>query len=409
MLACNPMRADLILQPHDIVAICGDSITQQKQYSVFMEDYFLMCQPAEKLRAAQFGWNGEQAAGLNARINNDVLPFKPTVATICYGMNDGHYRGMTPATGDAYRQNVTEVVEKLKAGGVRAIIVGTPGAVDAPAYTNPGGVHADEYNKTLGALGDIAREVAQKEGVGFADVHTPMMDVMAKAHAAYGTNYIFIPHDGVHPQGSGHIVMAYAFLKAMGCDGAIGTITVDLSANKAEGTPGQTIQSCQNGSVEIESSRYPFCFQGDPDKPDPTSASMLKFLPFNEDLNRYMLVVKGLKGTKAKVTWGTVSKEFPATDLAKGINLAGEFLANPFRDQFSKVDAAVQAQQAQETTLVISYLHNLPTFQTMLTDTGKGYLDKVTADAMSQEENLFNAAAALVVPVHHTIKIEDVP
>ena len=48
------------------MAICGDSITQQKIYSVFMEDYFLMCQPVEGLRIAQFGWGGERAGNLPA-------------------------------------------------------------------------------------------------------------------------------------------------------------------------------------------------------------------------------------------------------------------------------------------------------------------------------------------------------
>ena len=31
------------LQAQDFVAVCGDSITEQKQYSVFIEDYLLMC------------------------------------------------------------------------------------------------------------------------------------------------------------------------------------------------------------------------------------------------------------------------------------------------------------------------------------------------------------------------------
>jgi len=406
-LIAAPLRADLLLQPNDFVAICGDSITEQKQYSVFMEDYFLMCQPAMGLRSAQFGWSGEQAQGFNARIGSDVLPFKPTVATTCYGMNDGHYMAMQQATGDTYRQYMTAAVEKLKAGGVRTIIVGSPGCVDGAAFANPK-TTADEYNQTLDALAGIAQDVAQKEGVGFADVHTPMMDVMAKSKAAYGDSYQLVAGGGVHPNNNGHLVMAYAFLKALGCDGAIGTITVDLGAGTAEGTPGQKILFSQFGSVEIESTRYPFCFQGDPDKPEQTDACVLKFLPFNDDLNRYLLVVKGLKGTKANVTWGSVSKEFSSADLAKGVNLAAEFLVNPFCDQFNKVNAAVYAQQNQETIFVKSFLHFLPDFQKMAPNS-KDDLDKVTDDGMAQEKSLFDAAAALVVPIHHTIKIADEP
>ena len=56
--------AETGLKPGDMVAVCGDSITEQKQYSVYIEDYLLMCQPAANLHAAQFGWGGEKASGL---------------------------------------------------------------------------------------------------------------------------------------------------------------------------------------------------------------------------------------------------------------------------------------------------------------------------------------------------------
>ena len=52
MLSSPPLAraAESLLHNGDYVAIVGDSITEQKQYSVFMEDYLLMCQPAADLR-----------------------------------------------------------------------------------------------------------------------------------------------------------------------------------------------------------------------------------------------------------------------------------------------------------------------------------------------------------------------
>ena len=92
VVAIAALAGEAKLQDGDLVAVIGDSITEQKQYSVFIEDYLLMCQPAAKLRVMQFGWGGETAGGFNGRMANDCLPFKPTVATTCYGMNDGGYR-----------------------------------------------------------------------------------------------------------------------------------------------------------------------------------------------------------------------------------------------------------------------------------------------------------------------------
>lgn len=410
VLSFVQLHAAFLVQPHDVVAICGDSITEQKQYSIFIEDYLLMCQPTEDMRCVEFGWSGERATGFLPRLDSDVLPFKPTVATICYGMNDGSYTKMTDDIGTTYRNALTDSVEKLKAGGVRSIVLGSPGCVDSTTYTSPPhATSAEEYNKTLDALRGIAKEVAEKEKVTFADVYTPMKEVMAKAKAAYGDTYQFAGRDGIHPDNNGHLVMAYAFLKGLGCDGAIGTITVDLDSNAATGTPGQKILSCQDGKVDVESTRYPFCFRVPPNKGEPACADVLGFFPFNADLNRYLLVVKGIKGSKAKITWGTVTKEFSSADLGKGINLAAEFLENPFCEQFNKVTGAVYAQQSNESILVKVFMHEIPRSFKIMAPNSSAEFEKISADGMAQDKNLFSAAAALVIPLHHTIKIESEP
>jgi len=79
------------LQKGDYVAVIGDSITEQRKYSLFIEEYLTMCQPALELKQTQFGWSGETSWGFEARMKNDMLRFKPTVATTCFGMNDGGY------------------------------------------------------------------------------------------------------------------------------------------------------------------------------------------------------------------------------------------------------------------------------------------------------------------------------
>ena len=76
---------------------------------------------------------------------------------------------------------------------------------------------------------------------------------MTKAKAKYGKDYHVGGDDGVHPDRNGHLVMAYAFLRALGCDGDIGTISVDLGKNTATATDGHKIQSVKDGSVEVVS------------------------------------------------------------------------------------------------------------------------------------------------------------
>src|SRR5712691_427578 len=102
-----PKPAGLVLKAGDRLAICGDSITEQKMYSRIMEDYLTMCVPELQIEVRQYGWSGERAPGFLARMTNDCLRFKPTVATTCYGMNDHEYRAFEDRIGNTYREKST--------------------------------------------------------------------------------------------------------------------------------------------------------------------------------------------------------------------------------------------------------------------------------------------------------------
>jgi lysophospholipase L1-like esterase len=388
------------LQKGDLVAVCGDSITEQKQYSVFIEDYLLMCRPQADLRAMQFGWGGETSWGFLGKMPTQALKFDMTVATTCYGMNDGGYSPMDPAKAKRYRDAMTSIVKAFKKKGVRFIVVGSPGAVDTVTFRNDPKA-AEMYNKTLGEEREIAREIAQQEGCAFADVYGVMSDAMTKAKAKYGADYHVAGRDGVHPDRNGQLCMAYAFLKALGVDGNVGTITVDLAANKAEGSDGHKVLGVKDGAVEVESTRYPFCFTGDPKSTNAT-AGMIEFLPFNQDLNRYTLVVKGAGAGDVKVTWGNASKTFKAADLEKGINLAAEFLDNPFSGPFAAVEKEIRRQQDYETPLVKTLLNSMGDLKRMLPEDAEAFAKK----AIARDAELRDASAAAVKPVTHTIKIE---
>ena len=405
--SCGPAAAaDLALQPGDFVAVVGDSITEQKQYSVFIEDYLLMCRPVGQVRVAQFGWSGDTANGFAGRMENDMLRFRPSVVTTCFGMNDGGYAPMTADKAARYQAAQTEIVRQCKAAGVRVIVVGSPGCVDANTF-HKSRIEAVMYNSTLAQERDIAREVARAEGVLFADVYAAMFDAMTKSKQEFGEAYPVGGGDGVHPEANGQLCMAFAFLKALGCGGEIARIEVNLADGKVLASDGHRVLSSAPGPIELESSRYPFCFYGDGKSPHSTR-SILAALPFSAELNRFMLVATGGAAARYKVTWGDASKEFTAAHLANGINLAAEFLDNPFSQPFQHVESQIRAQQGYETPLVKAFLHDFPEIQKAVPEETDA-LKRIGARLLQKDQQLFDAAAASVVPVKHTLKIEPLP
>jgi lysophospholipase L1-like esterase len=272
------------------LAIIGDSITEQKLYSKYMEVYLVACAGRRDIRVMQFGWSGERAPGFLARMENDLAVLQPTVATTCYGMNDGSYQPFNEGIGKVYGDAMKGIVKKFDELGVKNVVIGAPGAVDTKYYAGKGNFQGGDspklYNENLGKLRDIDRKLAQDTGKQFADVHQAMVDTMSKAKAALGDNYDVCGTDGVHPGANGQLIMAYAFLKGLGCTGVLAEFTVDMSG---QGTvsEGHKVLSSAPGKVEIESERYPFCFDGD-EKSSSGTRSITAFLPFNAELNLFV-------------------------------------------------------------------------------------------------------------------------
>lgn len=402
LAACvaSPSHAG-VLKDGDVLAIVGDSITEGRQYSGFIEDYLLMCQPT-KVRVMQFGWGGENVGALNNRIA-DPLTLKPTVVTLCYGMNDGRYVPVTDEIKNNYRNGLLKAVQAFQKAGA-TVVVGSPGCVDSVTFARPTASAAD-YNANLSALKDEAAAVARQTGSPFADVFTPMFNALAPAKQRHGETYHVAGGDGVHPRANGGLIMAYAFLKSLGFDGNVGTLYVDMNDKTAKTFGGHTFVKADGNAFTFESTQYPFCFTGRPEDPASTTG-IIDFVPFNNDLNRFTLTVTG-PAKAYRVTWGESTKEFTAEQLKTGVNLAAEFIQNPFVAPFMAVHGNVMDKQGVEVLLLKQLLHSVNTAGKYMPDQ-EADLKAVAAAVGPAQARLSEAVAKSVVPVTHTITLEPI-
>jgi hypothetical protein len=215
----------------------------------------------------------------------------------------------------------------------------------------------------------------------------------------YGTAdqpYAMSGKDGVHPGWAGHLVMAYAYLRAMGLDGDLGTLTVDLGAKTATATTGHTVESFKDNTLTVVSAKYPFCAGGEINS-DNSIRSGATLVPFFDELSRFRLVVKNATAANYQIIWGPSTNTYTAAQLAAGVNLAADFVNNPFCDAFKKVDEAVAAKQAYETKQIKQVFHSKE---------AKADMDAAVKTTEAERAPLAAAIAAAMVPVHHTIMIQ---
>ncbi len=403
--AADESKPGPVLKKGARVAIAGDSITEGGVYSGLMELYLTACQPELDLQVRQMGWSGATVQRLCGRLRLHPLPYKPDVAIVCLGGADGGYTPFTPQVGEQYSTHMGFIVETLKNAGA-VVVVGSPCPMD-PRFAG-----RKVYNDGISKLRDLARTIAQANGMPFADVNGAMLETMAKSKAALGDDYPICGRDGIHPGYGGSLVIAYTLLKAMGVDGNIGTITLDMKG-PASVTSGHKVVSSEEGKAQIESARYPFCFDGDANSPE-SVRSILPFVSFNQEINRFTLVVKNLEGDKAKVAWGTASKVFTRKELQSGVNLAEAFVdGNPFSEAFKKAAAAVTAKQGLQTR----YKRILDDVQEIMSPTTPWYDDPDTAAMIDTLRKKMDSSLdqsrtnvrGLLTPLTHTLTVTPEP
>ncbi|MBX3111568.1 MAG: SGNH/GDSL hydrolase family protein [Fimbriimonadaceae bacterium] len=385
----------VVLHKGDRLAVIGDSITEQKLYSRFIEEYLTLCRPDLGVEVRQLGWSGETATGFANRMQQDCLQFRPTVATTCYGMNDHGYRKYEKSIGDLYRTKMSQILDAFAKAGVR-VVVGSPGIVGKKPGWVKGGGSIEDMNDGLAHLHNIGLELAMKRKLGFAEVYQAMVTLRDKAKAVYGDKLEASGADGVHPGAAGHLAMAYAFLKALGMGQTdLARYTIDLSTKTFTATAGHRLTGRDGDTYKIRSTQYPFVLRDD-NNPTNSSLAAARFIPWNQDLNRFILVVTGGHAARYKVTWGSQSKTYARATLARGINLAAEFPTNPFSDAFNTCGKAIGEKQAYETKQIKSIFRQ-PDFKTNEAAVVKR--TEITREAYIER------VQSLRVPVEHTLKV----
>jgi lysophospholipase L1-like esterase len=325
------------LHDKDTVVFYGDSITEQRLYTTFVETFVLTRYPQLNVRFVNSGWGGENAPGGNGgsadlRLTRDVLPYKPTVMTVMLGMNDGGYIAFDETRFNRYTAGMEHILQVVKEAfpTVRITLL-EPSPYDdvtvEPQF--PGG-----YNGVLVRYGQYVRELARRNQTLVADLNGPVVEMLKKANALDPAGAKALIPGRIHPASGGHLVMAESLLKAWGASPIVSAVEIDAASKQvakagnttvAELTVGQTISWSQKDAalpmlVSLRDRSLPI----GPRRGAATMDLALKASDFMDALNQETLRVRGLDGAKytLKIN-GSVVGSFSREQLEQGVNLAG--------------------------------------------------------------------------------------
>jgi lysophospholipase L1-like esterase len=245
-----PAASDFAIHDGDRVVLYGDSITDQRLYSTFIEEYVLTRFPTWKVQWTQSGVGGDKVSGgaegpIDLRIQRDVLPHKPNIVTIMLGMNDGYYRPPNPAIQKTYEDGYRSMVDTILSSdpGVRLTLIGPSPYDDVTQPTK-------HYNEVMQAYSQFDKSEADRTHQGFVDLNAPVVDVLEKVKASHSELVSRLIPDRVHPGEGVHWVMAAAILKAWRAPSLVSSVTVD--AHDAQDTKASNVQNASVTDLKRE-------------------------------------------------------------------------------------------------------------------------------------------------------------
>ena len=334
------LAADFLIRDGERVVFLGDSITEQRLYTTYIETYALTRHPQWKLSFRNVGWGGDTAwlrqrahpdeqqlfaadetsqqkmveSSVGQGLARDVLPLKPTFVTVKFGMNDHSYQAFREDIFRAYVRSQTELAKVLMANGARVAFL-TPQPIE-DKRPDP---DKDARNQSLRRFSDGLKEVALKSGATFVDQFDPYMAVLLRERA--DNPPVFIGGgDAVHPGAIGHTVMAWAVLKRLGASARVSNVVIDGSTQKVLTADGCRVENLKKSAAVLSFDRLDEAL---PMPIDPRAEPALKLAPILQELDRYELEVTGLPAGKyALAIDGESAGRASAEELAKGWNLA---------------------------------------------------------------------------------------
>lgn len=335
----RPLAQDgFALRAGDRVVFYGDSITQARHYTAFVETYVVTRFPKLDVTFVHSGWGGDGVKGgaggdIDHRLERDVMAYQPTVLTIMLGMNDGGQRPFDAALFEAYSSGYRHIVETVRRSrpGIRITVL-QPSPYDdvTRAADFEGG-----YNAVLRRYGQFVKDLAATERLTVADLNDPVVRSLTRAQAADPAAAARLIPDRIHPGPQITLVMAQAVLEAWDAPATVTEVEID-APRKAARVQVQTRVSDVRAGDGIAWTQEDEALPMPLDVQDPLTVLVLRSSDFVEALDRQPLRVVGLPGGSYELRVdGESVGTFGSDRLASGINLAE--LPTPMTRQAAEV------------------------------------------------------------------------
>ena len=345
----------LALHEGDRVVFYGDSITAQRLYTRFVEDFFLTRYPQMHVTFWNAGVPGDTVYGgytgdMPARIKRDVLPHQPTVVTIMLGMNDGYYMEFNQKYLDIYKEGYRKLWDALQSGvpATRMILI-SPTPYDEITH----GTEFVHYNDVVSRHSAFVKDLAASSHLAFSDFYHIETDLLNEGTRSNPSLASMLIPDRIHPGEASHWVMAAALARSLGLSPVVCSVQLDARNVRTIKTENTEIVDLKANEGTLQWTQTDNALP----LPLPLDDEMIQFVLGISDLaamDRQMLSVSNLPAARYTLKIdGHKIASFTREQLSSGVNLA--LSATPMESQAKGVDGIeIKRTKLDEARFILS-------------------------------------------------------
>ena len=318
------------------ILFLGDSNTYAGLYIVYLEGYLRTRFPDEPWELLNLGLPSETVSGLSEpdhpyprpdvheRVDRALARTRPDIVFVCYGMNDGIYYPFSDERLAQYKLGIESLVKKIEKTGARAVLMSPAPFDGAPIAKNLLPANAPKFSwmkpyekydaDVLRKYSDYLLEWRKKDYL-VIDAHAAMhrfLKAMRAKEPAYK-----VSGDGIHPNPTGHAVIAFEILRELKAPSEVDRIEVAWAAGKA--TQGK------GGAFEVMKDSLRLRFFGKMPMPaDPRWDKRLQEVErYDDAFNRFPLIIKGAPAGRYEIlVQDKVVAKAAHEELARGVSIA---------------------------------------------------------------------------------------
>jgi lysophospholipase L1-like esterase len=332
------------LKDNSTVVFYGDSITAQRLYTRFVEEFVLTRYPTLHIRFVNAGVPGDTTYGgyagaMAERVQRDVTPFHPAMITVMLGMNDGGYVAESPRMDGLFQTGYRSLLAKLREENPQATLT----LIQPSPYDEI--THGSDFPGYSTVLDRNAQDVAQiaaqlrMEGdrnLLLADFHSPLVSALQRAKDRFQQLAPLIVSDRIHPGDVGHWIMAAELLTAWHVDPIVSQLSLDaaraqvLTADRTEVTNLDKTEAGLTWTQKDAALPLPLDINN-------AMTPVLLGISNIASVDQQALRIQGLPaGQYQLLIDGKLVSSFSSEDLHAGVNLA--LLKTPMLDQARGID-----------------------------------------------------------------------